>query len=135
MKAFVSHVQIPSNSVEDSVRWYEKHLGGQLVGHFGQFAIVELSEGATLNIWQTSDQTSNTFTVDGIPFPAIGIEVDEIEQLIASIIASGVDYEGDGTSVVDDEGRKFFRFFDPYGNMIVAHEESLMEDIEEANKE
>ncbi|MHA7966711.1 VOC family protein [Paenibacillus sp. CAU 1782] len=124
MKKFISHVQVPVNNLEDSIYWYVNCLGGTLAADFGVFAIIELNEGPNINLWKTDDKTTSTFTVDGKPFPTIGIEVENIDQVIASIKESGSDYEGNGLPVIDEEGRKFFRFFDPTGNMIVVHEES-----------
>lgn len=42
--------------------------------------------------------------MNGAPFPTIGIEVDDIDELAAAIVESGADYEGDGTPVEDEEG-------------------------------
>ena len=123
MKKFVSHVQVPVNSLDDSIDWYVKYLGGTLAANYGEFAIIELSEGPNINLWVTDDKTTSTFTIDGKPFPTIGIEVENIDELITSIKSSGTDFEGDGYPILDEEGRKFFRFFDPTGNMIVIHEE------------
>lgn len=123
MKKCISHVQVPTNILEDSINWYERILGGTLVANFGEFAIIDLGEGPNINLWRTDDRTTSTFTVDGMPFPTIGIEVENIEHYIELIVRSGKDYEGDGAPTIDEEGRKFFRFFDPTGNMIVIHEE------------
>lgn len=124
MKKWISHVQVPAHNLEAAIDWYVKVLGGTLAANFGVFAIIDLTEGPNINLWQTTDKTTSTFTVDGEPFPTIGIEVDNIDQVIASIQESGTDYEGDGHPTLDEEGRKFFRFFDPTGNMIVVHEEA-----------
>lgn len=123
MKKHISHVQVPVNHLEDSIIWYEKFLGGACAANFGDFAIIELNEGPNINLWKTEDNISSTFTVNGRPHPVIGIEVEDIDQLINAIKESGTDYEGDGTPTLDEEGRKFFRFFDLNGNMFVAHEE------------
>ncbi|MGZ9583752.1 VOC family protein [Paenibacillus marinisediminis] len=123
MRKYISHVQVPANNLEDSIDWYVTFLGGTLAANFGEFAIIELSEGPNINLWKTDDRTSSTFTVEGHPFPTIGVEVENIDNIIKSIIESGTDYEGDGSPTLDEEGRKFFRFFDPTGNMIVVHEE------------
>ncbi|PZT53279.1 VOC family protein [Paenibacillus silvae] len=123
MRKFISHVQVPTNNLEDSIHWYVKCLGGSLVANFGEFAIIDIGEGPNINLWKTTDRTTSTFTIDGKPFPTVGIEVENIDRIINMVIESGTDYEGDGIPVVDQEGRKFFRFFDPTGNMIVVHEE------------
>ncbi|RXZ81747.1 VOC family protein [Paenibacillaceae bacterium] len=123
MKKFISHVQVPVNNLDDSIDWYVKFLGGTLAANFGVFAIIEFNEGPNINLWKTNDNTTSTFTVDGEPFPTIGIEVENIDHVITSIKESGSDYEGAGQPTLDEEGRKFFRFFDPTGNMIVVHEE------------
>lgn len=123
IKKFISHVQVPANHLDHSIEWYVKFLGGTLAANFGDFAIIDLHEGPNINLWKTDDKTTSTFTVNGKPFPTIGIEVEDIEQVISSIQDSGVDYEGDGRPTIDEEGRKFFRFFDPTGNMIAVHEE------------
>lgn len=123
MGKFISHVQVPTNSLEDSIQWYMECLGATLAANFGDFAIIELDNGPNINLWQTNDVITSTFTVEGKPFPTIGIEVENIEEIINSVIELGTDYEGDGSPVVDEEGRKFFRFFDPTGNMLVVHQE------------
>lgn len=123
MKKFISHVQVPVNNLDESIDWYVNFLGGTLSANFGVFAIIELSEGPNINLWKTEDRTTSTFTVDGNPYPTLGIEVEDINQIITAIKHSGADYEGDGFPTIDEEGRKFFRFFDPTGNMIVVHEE------------
>lgn len=123
MGKFISHVQVPTNNLEDSINWYIKCLGGTLVANFGVFAIIDLDEGPNINLWKTDDLTTSTFTVDGKPFPTVGIEAENIDQIINWVTESGTNYEGDGSPTIDEEGRKFFRFFDPTGNMIVVHEE------------
>lgn len=123
MGNFISHVQVPARNLEASIEWYEKVVGGTFVANFGQFAVIELSEGACINLWLTNDPTTSTFTVSGAPYPTIGIQCDDIETIIAAVKQYGSDYEGEGLPTIDEEGRKFFRFFDPTGNMIVAHEE------------
>lgn len=123
MGNFISHVQVPARNLEASIEWYEKVMGGTFVANFGQFAIIELSEGACIHLWLTNDPTTSTFTVNGAPYPTIGIQCDNIEAIIAAVKQYGSDYEGEGLPTIDEEGGKFFRFFDPTGNMIVAHEE------------
>ncbi|GMK40982.1 hypothetical protein PCCS19_40380 [Paenibacillus sp. CCS19] len=83
---------------------------------------MEFSKGPCIDLWKTEDRTTSNFTVKGAPFPTIGIQVEDLDELAAAVIASGVDYEGDGTLYEDEEGNRFFRFFDPNGNMLVAHQ-------------
>lgn len=123
MRTHISHVQVPVHHLEDSIEWYVKCLGGTLAANFGVFAIIELSEGPNIHLWETEDRTTSTFTVEGERFPTIGIQVENIDHVIRSVQDAGTDYEGDGQPVIDEEGRKFFRFFDLTGNMIVVHEE------------
>lgn len=123
MKRFISHVQLPVRDLDQSINWYVKYLQCKFIANFGEFAIIEFNEGTSINLWKTNDITSSTFLVNGYPFPTIGIEVDDIDELVKGIIESGVNFEGINKSFEDEEGRKFFRFFDLNGNMLVAHEE------------
>ena len=123
MKKCISHVNMPANNLEDSTDWYVKYLGCTFIADFGDFAILELEEGPGIYLRLTGDRTANTFTVEGIPFPTIAIEVEGIEDIVKAIKESGTNYEGDGEIDQDEEGRKSFRFYDPTGNMIEVHEE------------
>ncbi|GIO97141.1 hypothetical protein J14TS5_22270 [Paenibacillus lautus] len=80
MKRFISHVQLPVRDLEQSISWYVKYLRCKFIANFGGFAIIEFNEGPSINLWKTNDITSSTFSVNGNPFPTIGIEVEDIRE-------------------------------------------------------
>jgi catechol 2,3-dioxygenase-like lactoylglutathione lyase family enzyme len=116
----ISHTQLPVLELKRSTDFYVNTLGFQLKGEFGRFTVVGLDKGATIFLWVTEDQTTATFTVNGEDFPTIGIEIESMEELKNKLRQIGTEFVWFDE---DQEGRKFSKFYDPDGNMIVAHEE------------
>lgn len=119
----ISHVQIPVRDLEQAVSWYTQIFGCKQIGAFGTFASLAFDNGVNLFLWQTNDDTTANFTVNGEIWPVLGIEAADIEELASRVRASGVTAESGGPTEPDPEGRRFYKFDDPFGNRIVAHEE------------
>jgi catechol 2,3-dioxygenase-like lactoylglutathione lyase family enzyme len=116
----ISHTQLPVLDLKRSFDFYLNTLGFQMKGDFGEFAVIGLDKGATIFLWVTQDQTTATFTVNGEDFPSIGIEIESMNELTNNLKQYGTEIIW---ATEDQEGRKFSKFYDPDGNMIVAHEE------------
>lgn len=122
MGKFISHVQIPVKNLEKAAAWYYTYLDCTLHANFGEFAIISFKEDRThIFLWQTSDRGTVTFTVNGEPYPAIGFQVDDMDALCRKISEAGVMVHGDPQAPRVEEGRRFLKFFDLDGNMLVAH--------------
>ncbi|MDQ0227712.1 VOC family protein [Metabacillus niabensis] len=116
----ISHVQIPVKNLEKAIDWYVNNLDCEFLANFDDFAIVRFkSDDVNIFMWKTSDETHATFNVNGQAFPTIGFQVDEMDSLYNILLKSGTEL-GD---VIEEDGRKFLKFFDLYGNMLVAHTE------------
>ncbi|OBZ16417.1 VOC family protein [Bacillus sp. FJAT-26390] len=122
MGKFISHVQIPVTNLVEAAAWYSTYLDCTLHANFGELAIISFKEDKTnIFLWQTSDGSSSTFTVNGEPFPTIGFQVDDMDALCKKISEAGVKVHGDPLAPPVEEGRRFLKFFDPDGNLLVAH--------------
>ncbi|GIP39095.1 hypothetical protein J31TS4_23750 [Paenibacillus sp. J31TS4] len=115
----ISHVQLPVKRLDKAIAWYEEVLGCELAGHFGVFAVVKFKgDKVTLFLWESADDTTTTFRVNVEPFPAFGFQVEDGEDMDRLCKAIP-----EGKATRDEEGRRFLKFFDPDGNMLVAHTE------------
>lgn len=122
MGEFISHVQIPVKNLEEAASWYITNLDCTLHANFGEFAIIGFKEDKThIFLWQSSDMETSTFTVNGEPFPSIGFQVEDMDELCRKLFEAGVKVHGDPQAPSGEEGRRFLKFFDPDGNMLVAH--------------
>lgn len=122
MGRFISHVQIPVKNLEDAAKWYKNVLDCTIHANFGEFSIVSFKEDQThIFLWQTSDGITSTFTVNGEPFPTIGFQVDDMDEICRRISEAGVKVQGDPLARPVEEGRRFLKFYDPDGNLLVAH--------------
>lgn len=119
---FISHVQVPVNDLDRAVEWYCGVFGCRVEGNFGDFASVKFGNDVDLFLWKTEDRTIANFTVGGEEYPVLGVEVDDMEALAGKVEASG-GVKLMGGIVTDDDGRRFLKFHDPFGNLIVTHEE------------
>lgn len=117
MGKFISHVQIPVKNLEEAALWYITNLT-----NFGKFAIIGFKEDKThIFLWQSSDKESSTFSVNGEPFPSIGFQVEDMDELCRKLSEAGVKVHGNPQAPPGEEDRRFLKFFDPDGNMLVAH--------------
>ncbi|MCQ6557410.1 VOC family protein [Paenibacillus mendelii] len=117
----VSHVMVPVRELDESITWYEANLGFRL--HWkrndGKMAILTLPEGPHFFLWETEHDTYAHFNLrDGIQ-PVIGIEAADIRKLLHTLRYNGVQL---GEVRVERGEGMDFEFFDPSGNMLVAHE-------------
>lgn len=117
----ISHVQVPVTDLDQAVEWYCNLFGCRLEGNFDVFASVTFGNEVNLFLWKTEDGTTANFIVNGEEYPVFGVEVDDMDAFSLKVEASGVKQIGD--IVTDGEGRRFLRFQDPFGNLIVTHEE------------
>ncbi|MFD2171640.1 sigma-70 family RNA polymerase sigma factor [Tumebacillus lipolyticus] len=107
------HMQIPVRQLDESIEWYKTHLGFGLKEHYGKCAFLSLSTGPLLMLWQTADQTTANFTVDGNTMPVLLYATDDVHALHDHLKALGTQithYQDDGFGWV-------LKFFDPNGNM------------------
>ncbi|MBB3114801.1 catechol 2,3-dioxygenase-like lactoylglutathione lyase family enzyme [Paenibacillus phyllosphaerae] len=122
MSNFISHVQIPVKNLDEAINWYTTYLDCRLHANFGDFSIISFAEDEThIFLWQTSDETNSTFSVNGEPFPAIGFQVNDMDELCKKVSEGGLMVHGDPHATPVEEGRRFLKFFDLDGNMLVAH--------------
>jgi len=119
----ISHVQVPVKDLDLAVEWYRDVFECRLEGSFGNFASVTFGNNVNLFLWKTEDATTANFTVDGEKYPVLGIEVDDMDALAGKVEALGA--KPLGGIVTDEDGRRFLRFHDPFGNLIVTHEEPI----------
>jgi len=116
----VTHVQVPVRDARQATDWYCKYLGCEVIKTHSSNAILKFGQGPTIFLWQTIDKTAATFTVNGEPFPTIGIESKDISQLTNLLVEAGVKIHEMPGDTLD---RKILKFFDPDGNMFVVHQE------------
>ncbi len=116
----IDHVQLPVSDAREAVEWYVSRLGFEATDVLrDDLAVVRLPTGPTLFLWRTNDQTTANFTKDGEIMPAIGVSCHDIIRLRNTLEAAGA-----SITYFSREGLyTFLKFLDPYGNMIVAHQD------------
>jgi predicted transcriptional regulator YdeE/catechol 2,3-dioxygenase-like lactoylglutathione lyase family enzyme len=117
----VTHVQLPVGDLRQAIEWYTGTLGFDVYHDSnGDHAILSLKDGPTLFLWETSDPTRANFVRGGGPMPTIGISCRNAEELRQRVIDSGAQID---SMHVEPHFATFLKFFDPFGNMIVAHQD------------
>jgi catechol 2,3-dioxygenase-like lactoylglutathione lyase family enzyme len=117
----VSHVQLPVASTTDAVTWYCDNLGFTCPGDYRtDLAVLVLPSGPTLFLWQTDVDTTANFDKNGEVMPAIGFETDDIDGMRAHLDSIGATIT---TWHVDPRAGTFLKFLDPWGNMLVVHQD------------
>jgi RNA polymerase sigma factor (sigma-70 family) len=107
------HIQIPVKNLDEAINWYSNNLGFKLREHYGKCAFLSLPTGPLLMLWQTSDETTANFTVDGNTMPVLLYATDDIHSMHDSLKGSSVQithFQNDGFGWV-------MKFYDPNGNM------------------
>jgi catechol 2,3-dioxygenase-like lactoylglutathione lyase family enzyme len=111
------------NDVEDSIKFYTKHLGFELTQQMGPtFAIVTKND---LSIWLSGPQTSAARPMPDGRKPESGgwnrfvIEVDDIETLVAFMKNNNVHFRN---KIISGPGGKQILAEDPSGNPIEIFE-------------
>lgn len=107
------HMQIPVKNLEDSVAWYKDILGFTLRENYDTCAFLELPSGPPLMLWQTTDDTTANFTVNGAAMPVLLYATDDIHTMAGLLEKNGAviaHYKNEGFGWV-------LKFYDPNGNM------------------
>lgn len=117
----VSHVQLPVAGTAEAAAWYCENLGFSCSnGPRSDLAILALSSGPALFLWQTAADTTANFDKNGEVMPAIGFETDDIDGLRAHLESIGATIT---TWHTDPTVGTFLKFLDPWGNMLVVHQD------------
>lgn len=120
----ISHVQIPVKDLHAAIKWYEQTLDCELIQDFGAFAVIRFKgDSVTIFLWKTSDETAANFIVNGEPFPVLGFQVNDMDELCSRVSRAGTKIHGDQLATPGEDGRRFLKFFDLDNNMLVAHTE------------
>ncbi|MWV46363.1 VOC family protein [Paenibacillus sp. HJL G12] len=107
------HMQIPVKDMDASIAWYKENLGFTLREHYGTCAFLELPTGPFLMLWQTADDTTANFTVDGASMPVLLYATDDVHSMRDSL-------ERNGAVITFYKKESFgwvLKFVDPSGNM------------------
>ena len=118
MLKIIDHVQLPVPDTEAAANWYIANLGFTLHSLRHDLAVLTLGAGPNLFLFRTSDRSTATFTVDGDPYPTIGVQVTGIAALKDRLATVGAKI----TMFDKADFGTVLKFFDLYGNMWVAHE-------------
>ncbi|RNB83389.1 VOC family protein [Brevibacillus fluminis] len=107
------HIQIPVKDLDQSVRWYQANLGFALKDHYGTSAFLALPAGPLLMLWETEDDTSATFSVNGQEMPVLLFATDDIQSIYEQLNKSKAEithFQQEGFGWV-------LKFFDPSRNL------------------
>ncbi|PYI53090.1 VOC family protein [Paenibacillus flagellatus] len=116
---YIENIQIPVRNLEQSVSWYEQHLGFRLKGYGNDsLAFLQLNETSHINLWQTDDDTTINFSRNGELMPAFVMVTEHMDRLHEDL------RKGEATIVrYSDEGfAKGLTFLDPNGNVLLVLE-------------
>ncbi|WP_020579607.1 VOC family protein [Actinopolymorpha alba] len=117
----ISHVQLPVANTADAVAWYCANLGFTCPnGYRTDLAILRLPSGPTLFLWQTDADTTANFDKNGEVMPAVGFETEDIGGLRSHLESIGAPIT---TWHVDPGAGTFLKFLDPWGNLLVVHQD------------
>ncbi|QHW33683.1 hypothetical protein GZH47_24715 [Paenibacillus rhizovicinus] len=124
----VSFLQVPVKNLEESMEWYISKLGFEL--HFkrpdNRMAIVALPSGPSIFLCEVESHKGTMSVV-------IGFEAEDIEKLLSDLKSKEVhigEVRNDRGSIRTESGateilsEMDFDFYDPSGNMFVAHGKS-----------
>ncbi|PYI56569.1 VOC family protein [Paenibacillus flagellatus] len=118
----LEHMQIPVRDLNRAVQWYTEHLGfrlGHKDGH--RIAFLHLADGPMLMLWETKDETTANFSVNGTDFPVLLYRTRRIRELHDLLVRLGAPIQ-----LYLDEGFGWvLKFYDPDGNLwgVIQHKE------------
>lgn len=115
----VSYLQVPVKNLEESTEWYISNLGFEV--HWkrpdNKMTILALPSGPSIFLCETESHQGRMSVV-------IGFEAADIRKLLADLQSKGVQIGEirENRGVIEGEILGMdFDFFDPSGNMLVAH--------------
>lgn len=115
----VSYLQVPVKNLEESTEWYISNLGFEV--HWkrpdNKMTILALPSGPSIFLCETESHQGRMSVV-------IGFEAADILKLLADLQSKGVQIGEirENRGVIEGEILGMdFDFFDPSGNMLVAH--------------
>ncbi|MEC0248434.1 VOC family protein [Paenibacillus chitinolyticus] len=110
----IDHVQLPVTDLEESIHWYGKIFGFQVIGHYGESAMLSVHKGPNLMLWQTKNYSPVRFNKDGELKPVLFFSSGDIDNLVKHLKEKSV-----AIASFDDGGfAKFLKFYDLNGNLI-----------------
>ncbi|WP_128896739.1 VOC family protein [Longirhabdus pacifica] len=127
----VSSVYLPTNNIEESIKWYVEKLGFNLkMGAFldqgtgGNVCVLTVPNGDTVILLvETENETSTTFLRNGKPYSAFAITCEDLHYThqnlkergieVTDIVSRGGEGNGNDTAL-------YFYIKDPMGNLIEA---------------
>ena len=114
----VHYIRIPVKDLAMSAQWYREVLGLQLLNNTEERAIFKVNEGPFLLILvPTEDETFAHFTIDHKQEFSIGFTSPEISKFHQHLMDNQVKVE----KIKEDNGHRFFHFYDPNGNKLQVH--------------
>ncbi|MFB1083070.1 VOC family protein [Jeotgalibacillus sp. JSM ZJ347] len=121
-KSFIQHlhyIRIPVRDLDQSVRWYQNVLGLELVTITEDpFAIFKIDEGPFLiTLVPTENETFIHFTINNDAAFSLGFAVPELEAFHQHLVDHDVQVE----DIHEDQGHKYFIFYDLNGNKLQSH--------------
>ena len=114
----VHYIRIPVKDLALSAQWYRDVLGLQLLNNTEERAIFKVNEGPFLLILvPTEDETFAHFTIDNKQEFSIGFTSPELLKFHQHLMDNQVKVE----KIKEDNGHRFFHFYDPNGNKFQVH--------------
>ena len=114
----VHYIRIPVKDLALSAQWYRDVLGLQLLNNTEERAIFKVNEGPFLLILvPTEDETFAHFTIDNKQEFSIGFTSPELSKFHKHLMDNQVKVE----KIKEDNGHRFFHFYDPNGNKLQVH--------------
>ena len=114
----VHYIRIPVKDLALSAQWYRDVLGLQLLNNTEERAIFKVNEGPFLLILvPTEDETFAHFTIGNKQEFSIGFTSPELLKFHQHFMDNQVKVE----KIKEDNGHRFFHFYDPNGNKFQVH--------------
>ena len=114
----VHYIRIPVKDLKLSAQWYRDVLGLQLLNNTEERAIFKVNEGPFLLILvPTEDETFAHFTIENKQEFSIGFTSPELLKFHQHLMDNQVKVE----KIKEDNGHRFFHFYDPNGNKLQVH--------------
>ncbi len=116
MKSLIEEIHfndIPVSNLEESLEWYQNHLGFVLGFKNNVMGVLKLPNGPVLVLNKSDASLRANWFNEGVAKPIIGFTTNEIEKLHEGLRIAGVCV----TDIRDEGMGWFFEFEDPDGNM------------------
>ncbi|MBA2176040.1 VOC family protein [Halobacillus locisalis] len=113
----IHYFRIPVVNLKESIKWYSECLKLKMRFDKGELAVFEVGTGPLLVLVEADKDSRGHFLKDGQAEFSIGFTTSDIQSLHDYLVDQHVTVE----SIMEEEGHRFFYFYDLDGNKLQVH--------------